>query len=65
MSSLFCHISNLVYRINYKDCNASYVKQTDRILKTRIKKHRNHINWNTTQQSVITAHRLDFSYEFD
>ena len=34
--------SNLVYRINYKDCNASYVGPTSRILKTRIKEHRNH-----------------------
>ena len=48
----FSH-SNIVYKINYKDCNASCVGQTDRILKARIKEQMNHINWNTTQHSVI------------
>lgn len=33
---------NVVYRLNYKDCNASYVRQTGRILKTRIKEHKPH-----------------------
>ena len=31
-----------VYKIYCKDCDASYVKQTGRQLKTRIVKHRNH-----------------------
>ncbi|XP_018365761.1 PREDICTED: uncharacterized protein LOC108762979 [Trachymyrmex cornetzi] len=39
--------------------------QTSRTLKTRIAEHRNHINWNSTQRSVITEHRLEFSHEFD
>ena len=36
--------SNVVYKINCKDCNASYMGQTSRILKARIKEHRNHSN---------------------
>ncbi|KYN17286.1 Putative nuclease HARBI1 [Trachymyrmex cornetzi] len=47
-----------VYKIDCRDCEASYVGQTDRCLKTRINEHRNHINWNTTQHSVITEHRI-------
>jgi len=34
--------SNVVYKINCKDCNASYVGQTKRLLKTRINEHHNH-----------------------
>jgi len=33
--------SNVVYKI---DCDASYVGQTSRCLKTHISEHRNHIN---------------------
>ena len=32
---------NVVYKINCKNCNASYVGQTDRKLKTRINEHKN------------------------
>ncbi|KYQ52890.1 hypothetical protein ALC60_07968, partial [Trachymyrmex zeteki] len=46
--------SNLVYRIDCKDCDAPYVGQTSSCLKTRINEHRNHINRNTTQLSVKT-----------
>jgi len=43
----------------------TYVVQTGRTLKTRISEHRNHINKNTTTQSVITEHRINFSHEFN
>jgi len=56
---------NVVYKLSCRDCDASYVGQTGRTLKTRISEHRNHINRNTTTQSVITEHRLNFSHEFD
>ena len=32
---------NVVYQINYKDCDYSYVGQTKRKLKTRLKEHIN------------------------
>lgn len=57
--------SNVVYKINCADCDASYVGQTSRLLKTRITEHRNHINRNTTNTSVITEHRINFLHEFD
>jgi len=45
--------SNVVYKICYKDCDASYIGQTGRQLK-RIAEHRNHIGWNTTIHSIKT-----------
>ncbi|KYN18663.1 hypothetical protein ALC57_09022 [Trachymyrmex cornetzi] len=56
---------NVVYKIFCKDCDASYVGQTGRKLTTRISEHRNHINRNNNNQSVITNHRLEFNHEFD
>ena len=56
--------NNVVYKILCKDCDASYVGQTKRLLKIRIDEHRNHIRKNTAQHSVITDHRL-LGHEFD
>jgi len=56
---------NVVYKINCKDCDASYVGQTGRQLKTRISEHKNHINRNTSALSVITKHRLHKNHDFD
>jgi len=56
---------NVVYKLKCSDCNASYVGQTCRSLKTRIAEHRNHINRNTKTQSVITEHRIGLSHDFD
>src|SRR5436190_52460 len=55
---------DVVYKINCRDCDASYVGQTGRKLSTRLAEHRNHINRNTSQSSVITDHRLS-NHEFD
>ena len=57
--------SNVVYKIDCKDCDASYVGQTGRCLKTRINEHKNHINRNTTQHSVITQHHIDLGHNFN
>jgi len=56
---------NVVYKILCKDCDASYVGQTCRQLKTRISEHKNHIRWNTNTQSVITEHRINNDHDFD
>ncbi|KYN29802.1 hypothetical protein ALC57_00753 [Trachymyrmex cornetzi] len=56
---------DVVYQITCKDCDATYVGQTGRRLQTRILEHKNHINRNTTTQSVITEHRLEHNHEFD
>ncbi|XP_070169669.1 uncharacterized protein [Polyergus mexicanus] len=55
--------NNVVYKITCKNCNASYVGQTSRLLKTRIAEHKNHIRKNTAQHSVITDHRPN-NHEF-
>ncbi|KYN14550.1 hypothetical protein ALC57_13247, partial [Trachymyrmex cornetzi] len=57
--------TDVFYKVECKDCDASYVGQTRRTLKTRISEHRNHINRNTDQRSVITEHRLEHTHDFD
>lgn len=39
--------NNVVYKINYDNYDASYVRQTKRQLHTRISEHKNHIRRNT------------------
>jgi len=56
---------NVVYKISCKTCDASYMGQTCRQLKTRISEHKNHVSRNTSTHSVITEHRLQFKHDFD
>ena len=56
--------NNVVYKISCKDCDASYVGQTSRKLKTIIAEHRDHIRYNTPARSVITEHRRQLDHEF-
>ena len=56
--------SNVVYKIDCRDCDASYVGQTGRQLNTRIKEHKNHITRNNSSKSVITEHRLNHGHDF-
>jgi len=46
------YLIQMLYKIDCRDCEALYVGQIDRCLKTRINEH--HINWNTTQHPVST-----------
>jgi len=48
---------NVVYQINCRDCEASYVGQTKRPLKTRINEHRKDINKSSGLLSVVSDHR--------
>jgi len=57
--------NNIVYKINCSNCEASYVGQTKRQLKTRVKEHCNNIKLNKSKHSVITEHRLNFDHDFD
>jgi hypothetical protein len=57
--------SNVVYKICCRDCDASYVGQTGRQLKTRISEHRLHINRNCSTHSVITDHRVQNNHDFN
>jgi len=56
---------NVVYRISCTQCNMTYVGQTKRQLKTRIKEHKLDINKKTGILSVISEHRLELGHEFD
>jgi len=47
--------SGVVYRIDCKDCEASYVGQTKRRLITRIKEHKNDINKKSGIPSVVST----------
>lgn len=50
-------VQNIVYKINCNDCEASYVRQTNkRQLKTRINEHKNNINRDSSRYSIITEH---------
>jgi len=60
----FCK-KNVVYKLNCNNCEATYVDQTKRQLKTRIVEHRNHKKRNTSTHSVITDHRIISDHEFD
>ena len=44
----------------------SYVDQMKRLLKIQrhIKEHRNHINKNTTQRSVVIGHKIEHNHDF-
>jgi hypothetical protein len=46
-------------------CDASYVGQTKRQLRTRVKEHRSDINKRTGSPSVISIHKLDYNHDFD
>ena len=58
-------LSNVVYLINCKDCNYSYVGQTKRKLKTRIKEHINNVKKPVNSLSVISNHRIDTDHAID
>jgi len=57
--------NNVVYKIHCKDCSASYVGQTKRQLKTRVKEHSNNYKLTPSRHSVITEHILKYSHSFD
>jgi len=57
--------SNVIYKINCLDCDASYVNQTKRTLNTRVSEHRSHARRNSIQNSVIADHGSSFRHEFD
>ena len=65
LSKLKCQIpvlslSNLVYKINCKDCNEFYVGKTSRRLSQRIKEHSTYEGSALTRHAVTTNHTIDF-----
>ena len=48
--------SNVIYKLSCNDCDATYVGQTKRQLRTRVNEHRNNIKLNSDRHSVISEH---------
>ena len=57
--------SNIVYQVNCKDCNHSYVGQSKRKLRTRLKEHMKDLNKPANSLSVISCHRLDNDHDIE
>jgi len=55
----------VVYRITCQNCDASYIGQTKRKLRTRTKEHNSDIRKKNGSPSVITEHRLNLNYDFE
>jgi len=56
---------NIIYKLNCKNCDATYIGQTKRRLSTRVAEYKRDINKKTPNYSVITNHRLEFNHDFD
>jgi len=57
--------NNIVYKILCNNCDASYVGQTKRQLKTRIKEHGKNIRLEDSKHSVVTKHMLEKNHTFN
>jgi len=58
-------VTEIVYKINCKNCEKVYIGQTKRHLATRINEHKKNINNSSGNFSVVTDHRLTFNHDFD
>jgi len=57
--------NNVVYKISCMDCEASYVGQTKRQLRTRVREHLSNLKSKSATPSVVTEHALQASHSFD
>jgi len=57
--------NNTVYKISCINCDATYVGQTKRQLRTRIKEHKNNIKQDQFRHSVISEHIIKYNHSFD
>ncbi|XP_077273242.1 uncharacterized protein LOC143903487 [Temnothorax americanus] len=64
-TNALCSNNNVIYKIKCNDCDASYVGQTKRQLKTRINEHKNNYKLDPSRHSVITEHILNLNHSFN
>lgn len=57
------HENNIIYKICCRDCNASYVGQTKRQLKTRLNEHIKNIK--SSNLSVVSQHIIEHNHSFN
>lgn len=57
--------TEIVYKLNCMQCDASYIGQTKRHLQTRINEHRKDINKHISNLSVVSKHRTSFAHDFN
>jgi len=57
--------TEIVYKINCKNCDQVYIGQTKRHLETRMKEHKNNIRNPSGNYSVVTEHRLSCNHDFE
>ena len=55
---------NMIYKISCLDCDVSYVGQTKRKVKTRIKVHKANIKKSKSSRTVV-RHQLEYGHELD
>jgi len=61
----FLSKNNVIYKISCNDCDASYVRQTKRQLKTRLKEHKNNLKRDKSKHSVMSEHIIKYNHSFD
>ena len=57
--------SSVVYKINCHDCDASYVVETGRALKTHLSEHRRAVEKMDFSASALAQHALEHGHHID
>ncbi|XP_071577054.1 uncharacterized protein [Temnothorax nylanderi] len=57
--------TDIVYKINCRDCRATYIGQTKRHLCTRLREHQSDIRKHASNLSVVSEHRISYGHDFD
>ncbi|KYN12186.1 hypothetical protein ALC57_15637, partial [Trachymyrmex cornetzi] len=56
---------NVVYKINCLNCESSYVGQTKRKIKTRLKEHKSSTSNSNTVHNVVAQHQINLNHKFN
>ena len=54
--------SNVVYKLNCYDCQSSYIGQTKKKTKIRIKQHKSRLDSNVKQHEIEYKHNINYDY---